>query len=445
MPHLKTWGAFLALALVCASAVWAQPAGQVEFARGVGFAQTAGQTPRTLGQGLALQAGDRLTTAEGAYAIVKLQDGTQMTVRPNSDILIQQYEYKQNAENNSLVLQLLRGGFRAITGLINKSTPGAARVVTSTATIGIRGTDFDARLCTTDCKAESAKVPDPARSNVVLASAKLATLLGEASVVDAAGARRRIVPGGSVYPGDVVETGVGATAVFAFRDESRVTIGANTRFKVDSFVFDQANPREGRFLLSLLQGSMRALTGLIGKANQRNVGFTTATSTIGIRGTGLDMDCSSEGSCSFFTWLGSIEVTPNGQTALQVLEAGQGLLVGPDGVRVLTAPTLGDLPRPDEVKVDLQQLFSTGALPEGTEGLYVFVRDGHIEITTASEVLQLGRGEAGFANPNGNTLRPQRIPLFMDFDIVPRPDSKNQQLRGVLNDAGVRSVNQCRG
>lgn len=445
MPNLKTWGAAGALLLACASAAWAQPAGQVEFARGVGFAQSAGQTPRTLGQGLPLQAGDRLTTAEGAYAIVKMQDGTQMTVRPNSDIVIQQYEYKQNAENNSMVLQLLRGGFRALTGLINKNPTGSARVITSTATIGIRGTDFDARLCTTDCKAESAKVADPARSNVVQASAKLLTLLGEAAVVDAAGARRRVVAGGSVYPGDVVETAAGTTAVLVFRDESRVTVGANTRFKVDSFVFDQANPREGRFLVSLLQGSMRALSGLIGKANQRNVGFTTATATIGIRGTGLDMDCSSAGSCSFFTWLGAIEVTPLGQTALQVLEAGQGLFVGPEGVRVLTEPTLVNLPRPDELKVDMHQLFSASGLPEGTEGLYVFVRDGHIEITTASDVLQLGRGEAGFADPNGSTVRPLRIPLFLDFDIVPRPDSKNQQLRGVLNDAGVRSINQCRG
>lgn len=444
MPTIKTTGAALLLLLGWCAAALAQPAGQVEFARGVGFAQSAGQVPRTLGQGLVLKEGDRLTTADGAYAIVKLQDGTQMTVRPNSELLIQQYQFKDGATDNNLLMRLFKGGFRAITGLINKSSPGAARVVTSTSTIGIRGTDFDARLCSTDCKGESAKVPEAARPNAVLASAKVVMLLGEASVLDAAGVRWRVVQGGSVYPGDVVETAAGTTAVFAFRDESRVTIGSATRFKVDSFVFDQKNPSEGRFLVSLLRGSMRALTGLIGKANNRNVGFTTATSTIGIRGTGLDMDCASEGACSFFTWLGSIEVTPNGQTALQVLEAGQGLFVGADGIRALSGPTLGDLPRPDEVKVDVNQLFSNAPLPEGEEGLYVFVRDGHIEITTSNATLHLGKGEAGFAGAGGNVVRPLLTPLFMDFDVIPRPDSKNQQLRSVLNDAGVRSINQCK-
>lgn len=444
MPTIKIAGAVLWVMLGWCSAAFAQPAGQVEFARGVGFAQSAGQVPRTLGQGLALKEGDRLTTSDGAYAIVKLQDGTQMTIRPNSELLIQQYQFKENATDNNLLMRLFKGGFRAITGLINKSSPNAARVVTSTSTIGIRGTDFDARLCSTDCKGESAKVPEVARPNAVLASAKVVMLLGEASAVDGAGARRRVVQGGSVYPGDVVETATGTTAVFAFRDESRVTIGSATRFKVDSFIFDQKNPSEGHFLVSLLRGSMRALTGLIGKANNRNVGFTTPTSTIGIRGTGLDMDCASEGACSFFTWLGSIEVTPNGQSALQVLEAGQGLFVGADGIRALSAPTLGDLPRPDEVKVDANQLFSNGPLPEGEEGLYVFVRDGHIEITTSKETLHLGKGEAGFAGFDGNVVRPLLTPLFMDFDVIPRPDSKNQQLRSVLNDAGVRSINQCK-
>ena len=444
MSQIIKFAVALLFAFSTLSVAQAEPAGQVEFARGVGFAQSAGQVPRTLGQGLQLKEGDKLTTSEGAYAIVKLRDGTQMTVRPNSELTIQQYQFKESAPDNNMVLQLLKGGFRAITGLINKGANGSARVLTSTSTIGIRGTDFDARLCTTDCKNESAKVPDSPRANVVLASAKLLSLQGDVGVVDASGAKRAVVEGGSVYPGDLVETGLGAKAVFAFRDESRVTVGSATKFKVDSFLYDQKNPAEGRFLVSLLRGSMRALTGLIGKANNRNVGFTTATSTIGIRGTGLDMDCSTEASCSFFTWLGTIEVTPHGQTALQVLEAGHGLFVSATEIRALTAPTLGNLPRPDGVKVDSQQLFSGGDVNDGAEGLYVFVRDGHIEIATSKGVLHLGKGETGFTHADGTVVRPFVTPLFQDFDIIPRPDSKSQQLRGVLNDAGIRSINQCK-
>ena len=71
--------------------------GEVVFARGVGFAQMPGQTPRTLGVGLNLQQGDRLTTAVGASAIVKLTDGTRMTLRPQSDMVLQQVRYTPDA------------------------------------------------------------------------------------------------------------------------------------------------------------------------------------------------------------------------------------------------------------------------------------------------------------------------------------------------------------
>lgn len=447
---LRAGGHYLA-AVVLGLSVWgaggvalSQTIGEVEFARGVGFAQSQGQIPRTLGKGLSLKEGDRVTTAEGAAAIVKLQDGTRMTVRPNSDLLIQQYKFKENAADNSMVMQLLKGGFRAITGLISKSSPDAARVVTKTATIGIRGTDFDARICTTDCKAESAVVSEKPRANVVQASAKVVTVQGDLSAVDAVGARRRLVIGGSVYAGETLETGADTKAVLAFRDDSRLTLGPATRFRVDSFVFDDKNPKEGRFLVSLLRGSLRALTGLIGKANNRNVGFTTATATIGIRGTGLDLDCATDAGCSFFTWLGSIEVTPNGQTALQVLQAGQGLFVGPREMRPLSAPTLQDLPRPDGVPVDVRQLFSADAVDDGEQGLYVFVRDGHIEIVTGRGILHLGRGETGFAGIDGVTGRPLMMPLFLEFDRTPMPNSRNPMLSSVLSETRLRSTNQCR-
>ena len=427
----------------------AQTAGEVEFSRGVGFAQAPGQLPRTLGKGLPLKEGDRLTTSEGAAAIIKLQDGTRMTLRPNSEMIVQQYQYREGSGDNSMVMQLLRGGFRAITGLISKGAPNAAKVQTSTATIGIRGTDFDARLCAQDCKAESGAVTEKARPNAISASAKLVSSQGDISAIDPAGTKRRLVDGASVYPGETIEMGVNAKGILAFRDDSRLTLGAGSRFRVDQFVFDEKNPNEGRFLVSLLRGSMRALTGLIGKANNRNVGFTTATATIGIRGTGLDLDCGSADvadNCSFFTWLGTIEVTPSGQTVAQTLQAGQGLSVSRSGTRPLNAPTLENLQRPDNVPVNTRQLFSSGGVSADEEGLFVFVRDGHIEVTSAQETLHLGRGETGFAGRDGHTGRPLDTPLFIQFDKMPLPNNPNPNpmLLNILGEVGNRPSNQCR-
>jgi hypothetical protein len=438
----------LALALMWASlAAVAQPVGEVEFSRGVGFAQAPGQVPRTLGKGLSLAEGDRLNTAEGSTAIIKLQDGTRMTLRPGTEMVVQQYRFKEGSSENSMIMQLLSGGFRAITGLISKNSPNAAKIQTSTATIGIRGTDFDARICVQDCKAEAGKVFEKPRLNAVQASAKLVAAQGEVSAMDSAGAKRRLVDGGSVYPGETVEMGSAAKGVLAFRDESRLTLGASTRFKVDSFVFDDKNPTEGRFLVSLLRGSMRALTGLIGKANNRNVGFTTATATIGIRGTGLDLDCGvadTADSCSFFTWLGTIEVAPTGPMAPQTLQAGQGLFVSRTATRPLTESTLENLQRPDSVSVNTQQLFGTGGVSADDEGLFVFVRDGHIELTTSRETLHLGRGETGFAAVDGRTGRPVEMPLFIQFDKVPLPNSSNPMLASVMAEMSSSSSNMCR-
>jgi len=131
MQTVKNRGVFARLAfglaallLWQAQAAYAQGIGEVEYSRGAAVAQMPGKLPRTLGKGLPLNEGDRLTTAEGAMAIVKLQDGTRLTLRPNSEMVMQNYRYDGTLRpDNSMVMQLLRGGFRAITGLISKARP----------------------------------------------------------------------------------------------------------------------------------------------------------------------------------------------------------------------------------------------------------------------------------------------------------------------------------
>jgi hypothetical protein len=90
------------------------------------------------------------------------------------------------------------------------------------------------------------------------------------------------------------------------------------------------------------------------------------------------------------------------------------------------------------------KLFAMENVPDAKEGLFVFVRDGHIEIATAGEVLHLGRGEAGFAGPDGGTARPQLIPKFIDFDRLPMPTARNPLLLTVLADNSIRPANTCK-
>lgn len=449
------WHATATLGLLLGSCHFAQAqnAGEVEFMRGVGFAQTPGQTPRTLGKGLNLQEGDRLTTADGATAVVKLQDGTRMTVRPGSEMVLTQFKYKADAQDNSMVINMLRGGLRTITGLIAKSSPNAARIQTNTATIGIRGTDFDARICSADCGNEGRRIAQAAKPNVIAASAKVLSSRGEVMAVDGAGQRRRLVDGGGIYPGDVVETGALTQAVLAFRDESRVTVGATSRYRIDSFVFDNKNAGDGRMLTSLLKGTVRALSGLIGKANNKNVSYSTSTATIGIRGTEVLIRCT--GACSgeagsagdgltVFTYSGQVEVTKlTDFTSSFVLSPGQGLNVLPAGTQGINSEPANDLTAPGSLPAS-PALFGSDNTNENQEGLYVFVRDGHIELTTNSSVLHLGRNEAGLAGSDGSTVRPQIVPRYLEFDRTPLPNASNFNVIALLGDSNISGGRVCR-
>jgi hypothetical protein len=449
----------LALSYVCAaSSAWSQGAannaGEVEYVRGVGFAQSPGQIPRTLGKGLPLKEGDRLTTADGASAILKLDDGTRMTIRPNSELVLSQFKYRQDAQDNNMVMQLFRGGLRAITGLIAKSSPNAARIQTNTATIGIRGTDFDARICGKDCGVEAARTNERAKPNAIQASAKVLASRGEVMAMDGSGQRRRLVDGGGVYPGDVVETGQGTQAILAFRDESRVTVGASSRFRVDNFVYDRSSAGEGRMLVSLLKGTVRALSGLIAKANSKNVGYSTSTATIGIRGTEFFIRCTGEcagepastgDGLTVFTYSGVVDVTRQGAGSDQVLvlSAQQGVQIQQQSLGNLSSEPSNDLSQPGSLPLP-PSLFDSSNVSENEEGLYVFVREGHIEITSSSQTLHLGRSEAGFAGQPGIVTRPDFIPRFVEFDAIPLPNARNFTIATLLGDSDIRVSRVCR-
>jgi hypothetical protein len=127
-----------------------------------------------------------------------------------------------------------------------------------------------------------------------------------------------------------------------------------------------------------------------------------------------------------------------------LLEAGQGLFVSRTVIRPLDAPTLDRLERPDMVPFDMRQLFSSGDVPADEVGLFVFVRDGHIQVTSSSQTLQLGRGETGFVGNDGRAGRPFEMPLFIQFDRAPLPNSPNPTLLSILGQRSSQSANLCR-
>jgi len=105
---------------------------------------------RILSQKSEIQSGDTLNTQKDSYAQIKFADGAQITLKPNTSVKIQSFNFVEGEpKNDSFFYSLIRGGLRAVSGLVGKrGDPEAYKLGTETATIGIRGTSFGADDCT---------------------------------------------------------------------------------------------------------------------------------------------------------------------------------------------------------------------------------------------------------------------------------------------------------
>jgi hypothetical protein len=135
------------LALQAPLAICAGPAGEVTHLSGALVAQKPDGQSRILSVKSAVNEGDVLATADNSYARVKFTDGSEAVLRPASQVKIDQFNFEeQKPQADGMLLSLLKGGFRSVTGLLGKRNPANMRVATPSATIGIRGTTFQADI-----------------------------------------------------------------------------------------------------------------------------------------------------------------------------------------------------------------------------------------------------------------------------------------------------------
>ena len=82
---------------------------------------------------------------------MKFPDGSEAVLRPATQVKIDRFNFEeQRPQGDGMALSLLKGGMRAVTGLLGRRNPAAMRVATPSATIGIRGTTFNALLVDQD-------------------------------------------------------------------------------------------------------------------------------------------------------------------------------------------------------------------------------------------------------------------------------------------------------
>ncbi len=86
-----------------------------------------------------------LTTGANSMAEIAFTDNTLMTFKDNSRYSIDGYKMQPASESN-FTGRLIAGGFRTLTGLIAKNNPHHYMINTPVASLGVRGTDYQAIL-----------------------------------------------------------------------------------------------------------------------------------------------------------------------------------------------------------------------------------------------------------------------------------------------------------
>jgi hypothetical protein len=105
-----------------------------------------------------------------------------------------------------------------------------------------------------------------------------------AAVIMRGGAELAARPGDAIYPSDVLRTGVGGHLGVTLKDDTRVSLGANSEIGLSEFEF---RPAEGQLALvmKLLRGVAAFVTGRIARLNPDGMRIETPASIVGVRGT----------------------------------------------------------------------------------------------------------------------------------------------------------------
>ena len=120
------------------------------------------------------------------------------------------------------------------------------------------------------------------------AAAQIQLVIGDATVWERNGSQRPAQKGVQLYPGDAVVTAASSNVQIRMTDDTLLWVHPNSRLKIDQYTYDKKGDGKDNIALQLIQGAARTATGLIAKANKKNVTLSTPTATIGIRGTDFE-------------------------------------------------------------------------------------------------------------------------------------------------------------
>ena len=143
--HWIARASFAAIALIFVSAPLARAQGpkiaQVKTASGqVTVVRDGANLPAKVGDFL-YEKDVIQTGGDGAIGIT-FTDNTAMSTGPNSEVALEEYRFDSNNFNGAMLTDMRKGTLAMVSGDIARSSPGAMKVKTPTAILGVRGTRF---------------------------------------------------------------------------------------------------------------------------------------------------------------------------------------------------------------------------------------------------------------------------------------------------------------
>lgn len=91
-------------------------------------------------------------------------------------------------------------------------------------------------------------------------------------------------PGLQLNPGDRLVTGKDGRISLSFIDNTRFSVGPNSRVSVSEFAYDRTR-QQGKFLTQIDRGSLAIVSGRIAKSGRDAMKVRTPNSLLGVRGT----------------------------------------------------------------------------------------------------------------------------------------------------------------
>jgi hypothetical protein len=136
----------VAAALLSPTAVMAaEDAGRVKVVSGPVTIERDGRSlPASVGA--RVMQSDTLRTGAGGAVGVTLLDNTLLSAGPNSVLVIEQFVFNSTTHQGRLDAGLRRGTLSMVSGKLAKQSPDAVRVITPSAVLGARGTEFHVKV-----------------------------------------------------------------------------------------------------------------------------------------------------------------------------------------------------------------------------------------------------------------------------------------------------------